>query len=63
MTSTTIDQERIRAARRVKAAEYRKKNREQINAYQKQWRDNNPEAVKRHQEEYWLRKADELKVN
>jgi len=29
--------------------------------YRKQWRRNNPEKTKAHQERYWLKKAQQLK--
>lgn len=37
--------------------EYRKKNREQINLYQRMWRNRNPDKVKNYNQSYWERKA------
>lgn len=56
------DEERIKAAKRLEAAEWRKKNKKKIAEYHRKWTQDNPEKVKEHQKNYWLRKADELKI-
>lgn len=40
-------------ARRNYKKQYRRKNREKINAYQKKWRANNPAKVQEYQRRYW----------
>lgn len=39
-------------------AEYRKKNREKINAQRREWAKNNPDKVRQYQENYWQKKLD-----
>jgi hypothetical protein len=39
------------------AKEYRRKNRERLNEYRKQWAQDHPEKVKQYQETYWTKKA------
>ena len=44
-------------ARRSYQREYRHKNRERINAQQREWRANNPAKVKEYQKHYWEKRA------
>lgn len=39
-----------------------KEAREERNAYQREWRKNHKELVKRHNAEYWKRRAEKRKV-
>lgn len=47
------------AARRAAAKAYRENHREQLRAYNREWRRNNPDKVKASRERYWERKARE----
>lgn len=40
-------------------AEYRKKNKERINAQKREWNKHNPDKLKEYRERYWERKAKE----
>ena len=46
-----------REYRRRSAREWRKKNREKVNAYKREWSRKNPDKVKLYQVRYWERKA------
>lgn len=39
-------------------AEYRKNNREKLNAQRRAWAKDNPDKVKEYQERYWQKKLD-----
>lgn len=43
---------------RVYMQEYRKKNREKLNAQRRDWAKNNPDKIKKYQERYWQKKLD-----
>lgn len=45
-------------ARRKYAKEYRKKNKDQLNAYRRKWAKENPDKVKKYQANYWKKKAE-----
>lgn len=49
------------AARREYNRKWYKKNRKEILEYHKKWREENPDKVKAHQENYWMRKGEEMK--
>lgn len=51
--------EEARKARAAYAREYREKNRERLNDYRRRWNMKNPDKVKRYQETYWKKKAQE----
>jgi len=46
-------------ARRAAARAYRESHREQLRAYSREWRRNNPDKVRASRERYWERKAQE----
>lgn len=48
-----------RQAQAAYAKEYRRKNRERLNAYRRKWSKDNPDKVKQYQETYWKKKAQE----
>lgn len=39
-------------------AEYRKKNRERLNAQRREWAKNNPEKIREYQQRHWEKKLD-----
>ena len=39
-------------------AEYRKKNREKLNAQRREWAKNNPEKIREYQQRHWEKKLD-----
>ena len=45
--------------RREYHREYRRKNRDRLNAYQSAWRRNNPDKVQTYLENHWTKKAEE----
>lgn len=49
----------IREEKNAYMREYRKKNRKKIAAYEKKWRDENPEKVAQANQRHWLKKAEE----
>lgn len=51
--------ELAKEARREYCRRYRAANREKMNAYQRTWKQNNPDKVKAAQERYWTKKAAE----
>lgn len=54
--------EEAKEVRRDYFRNYYKENKERIRENNKQWKQQNHEAVKQHQINYWNRKADELEV-
>jgi hypothetical protein len=50
-----------RAAKQEYMAKWRSRNREKINAYHRTWRKENPDKVQHYYENYWIRKANEVK--
>lgn len=54
--------EEVRKARneymRKYMAEYRKKNRERLNAQRREWAKDNPEKIREYQERFWSKKLD-----
>ena len=48
-----------RAKRREYARNYRKKNREQINAYRRRWAKENPDKIRQYQETFWTKQVEE----
>lgn len=44
-------------ARRNYKRQYRNRNRDKINAQQREWRANNPDKVRQYNEKYWEKKA------
>lgn len=50
-------QAEARAARNEYLKEYRARNRERIREYQRRWAQDNPDKIRKYQEDYWLRKA------
>lgn len=44
-------------ARRNYKRQYRSRNRDKINAQQREWRANNPDKVRKYNEKYWEKKA------
>lgn len=53
----------IRAAKKEVAREYRARNKETLNAYRREWAQNNPDKIREYQARYWINKAKELGVN
>ena len=48
-----------RLARNKYMAEYKARNREKANAYYRKWRQDNPDKVRKYNQDYWERKASE----
>lgn len=53
--------EEAKEAKKAYQRAWRAKNRESYNEYMKQWRKDNPGKVKEYQNNYWERKAEEMK--
>lgn len=51
--------DKAKEAKRQYYREYYKKNREKIRERQREWRKENPDKVKKYNENYWKRKAEE----
>ncbi len=52
----------ILTAKRLYRRDYRKRNRDKINAYQRRWRRSNPDRVKQHNDRFWLKRAIDLNL-
>ena len=51
--------EAAKEAQKAYAREYKRRNRERLNEYQRKWRKNNPDKVKAATARYWEKKAQE----
>ena len=49
--------EEAQALKREYYREYRKKNRERLNAYLRKWRSENAEKLRQYEQQYWERKV------
>lgn len=52
--------EQAKKARREYMKEYRKKNKERLDAMNREWKKNNPDKVRENNIRYWERKAKQL---
>lgn len=62
MANQKTVEEIAREKKRQYYQEYYRKNRKKINEQKREWRAANPDKVRQYNENYWLRKAEELKA-
>ena len=56
------EKEAILTAERIYKRAWRAKNRDKVNAREREWRRNNPEKVREIRRRYWLKKAKALNL-
>lgn len=57
---TEQEKQQALEARREYLRKWRQKNKKRVNAYQKQYRKENPEKIKEINARYWMKKAQEM---
>ena len=60
-----MEKEMLEKAKKLKAEylkQYRKDNKDKLNAYQREYRANNKDKVKQYNQNYWLKKASKMEV-